>query len=83
MERIQKYYTIKKLERPYFKGRIIIFFFIRNLRIKKLSKKLNYKRVGPFKVKKKILKTVFELKLFNIIRLNLFNFHISLSELVL
>jgi len=40
-----------------------VYLFIRNITIKKLSKKLNYKKIGLFKVKKSIKNINFKLDL--------------------
>lgn len=41
-----EYYNIKKLEGLYIGRKDIVFFSICNFRIKRLNKKLNYKKVG-------------------------------------
>lgn len=66
-ERICKYYNVKRLEEPRLKRKDKVFFLIRNLYTKRLSKKLNYKKVRLFTVKKKILEIIFKLELLKII----------------
>lgn len=79
-ERIRKYYNIKRLEGPRLKRGDKVFLSIRNLRIKRLSKKLDHRRVGPFTVEEKISETAFKLKLLDTMRLRSSTFHISLLE---
>lgn len=60
-----------------------VFLFIRNLKIKRLSKKLDWKKVGLFKVKKKVLTSNYEFDLPSIIRLRSKVFYVSLLKPVL
>ena len=55
----------------------------RNLCIKRLSKKLDFKKIGLFKIKRKISILNYELDLPNTMRLRTKVFHISLFELAL
>ena len=57
-----------------------MFLLIRNLYIKRLSKKLDFKKIGLFKIAKKILTLNYELDLPKIIRLRTKVFHISLLK---
>ena len=59
-----------------------MFLLIRNLRIKRLSRKLDFKKIGLFKINKKILTLNYKLDLLKIIRLRTKVFHISLLKLV-
>ena len=59
-----------------------MFLLIRNLKIKRLSRKLNFKKVGPFKIVRKILTLNYELDLLATIRLRSKVFYISLFKLV-
>ena len=59
-----------------------MFLLIRNLRIKRLSKKLDFKKIGPFKIIKKISILNYELDLPKIIRLRTKVFYISLFKLI-
>ena len=56
---------------------------IRNIRTKRLSKKLDFKKIGLFKIKKKISTLNYELDLLEIIRLRTKVFYISLLKPVL
>ena len=55
------YYNLKRLEGPRFKEREKVLLSTRNLRTKEPSKKLDDRRAGPFKIKKKSLDVVFQL----------------------
>ncbi|OHF04617.1 hypothetical protein CORC01_00088, partial [Colletotrichum orchidophilum] len=50
-----------------FKKKNNIYFFRRNIKTKRLSDKLNYKKLKPFKIIKKVLLINFKLKLLNTI----------------
>jgi len=54
-----------------------VFLLIRNIKIKRLSRKLDFKKIGPFKVKRKISILNYELDLLEIIRLRTKVFYIS------
>jgi hypothetical protein len=64
------------------KKRDKIYLFRRNINIKKLSNKLDYKKLGPFKINKVIRLVNYYLELPKTINIY-FIFHISLLELVL
>jgi hypothetical protein len=57
----------------------IVYLLRRNIKIIKLSDKLNSKKIGPFKIKRNIRDISFKLQLPPIIRIHLI-FHISLLE---
>ena len=59
-----------------------MFLLIRNIYIKRPSKKLDFKKIGLFKITKKILTLNYKLDLPNIIRLRTKVFHISLLKLI-
>jgi len=46
-----------------------VYLFIRNIATKKSSKKLNYKKIGPFKIKRNIKSISFKLDLPKIIKI--------------
>lgn len=48
-ERIRKYYNNKRLEGPSLGEGDKVFLLTRNLRIKRPSKKLDYRKVGPLR----------------------------------
>jgi hypothetical protein len=58
-----------------------VYFFRRNIEITRPSNKLNYKKFGPFRVKRNIRDISYKLELLKIIRIYLV-FYISLLELV-
>ena len=57
----------------------MVYLIIKNIIIKRLNKKLNYKYIGPYLVIKKILKNNYELDLLLKVRIYLI-FYISLFE---
>lgn len=79
-EKIQQYYNKYRLKGPYLKEGNKIFLFARNIKIKRLSKKLNWKKIGLFKIKKKVLTLNYKLNLPSTIRLRSKVFHISLLK---
>src|SRR3954468_13985080 len=59
-----------------------VFLLTKFLRIKRLSKKLDFKRVRPFRIVKKVANSNYKLLLPNIIKVRSKVFYISLFELV-
>jgi hypothetical protein len=59
-----------------------VFLKIQNLKTKRLSEKLDFKKIGPFKIVRKILTLNYELALPKTIRLRTNIFYISLLKLV-
>ena len=57
----------------------MVYLIIKNITIKRFSKKLDYKYIGPYLVIKKILKNNYELDLLLKIRIYLI-FYVSLLE---
>ena len=53
---MSKYYNQKRLKGLTFSRKSIVYLVIKNIIIKQLSKKLDYKYIGLYKVIKKILK---------------------------
>jgi hypothetical protein len=68
-----------RLERPYLRGGDLVYLLRRNIKIIRLSDKLDLKKIGLFRVKRNIRDISFELKLFPIMRIYPI-FHISLLE---
>ncbi len=62
-----KYYNIKKITRPSFEKRNKIYLFNKNIIIKRLNNKLNFKKFRFFIIVFKILKYNYKLLLFKII----------------
>jgi hypothetical protein len=73
------YANKSRLEKSYFREGDLIYLLRRNIKIIRLSDKLDSKKIGPFKVKRNIRDINFELKLPLIIRIYPI-FHISLLE---
>ena len=57
-----------------------VYLFLRNLHSKWFSKKLNFKRYGPFRIKKKVTTSNYELDLPASIKVRIKVFYISLLE---
>jgi hypothetical protein len=68
-----------KLENPRLRERDIIYLLRRNIKITRLSNKLDSKKIGPFKIKRNIRDISFELQLPLIIRIYPI-FYVSLLE---
>jgi hypothetical protein len=74
------YYNKLKLERSRFKEGNLVYLLRRNIKTTKPSDKLDYKKFGPFKVKRNIKDISYELYLLPTIRIHPI-FYISLLEL--
>jgi hypothetical protein len=73
------YVNKSKLERSRLRGKDLVYLLRRNIKIIRLSDKLDLKKIDPFKIKRNIRDISFEFKLPLIIRIYLI-FHISLLE---
>jgi hypothetical protein len=73
------YANKSRLEGLYFRGRNLVYLIRRNIKITRLSDKLDSKKIGLFKVKRNIRDVSFELKLPLIIKIYPI-FHFSLLE---
>jgi hypothetical protein len=73
------YYNKLKFERPRFREKNLIYLLRRNIKTTKPSDKFNYKKFGPFKIKRNIKNINYELYLLLTIRIYLI-FHISLLK---
>jgi hypothetical protein len=78
-KRMKKYYDDKKVGGPTFKEGEMVYLAIKNITIKRPSHKLDYKYIGPYKIKRKISENNYELDLPLKVRLYPI-FHISLLE---
>jgi hypothetical protein len=78
-QRMTLYANKSRLGRPYFRGKDLIYLLRRNIKIIRLSDKLNLKKIDLFKVKRNIRDINFELELPLIMRIYPI-FHISLLE---
>src|SRR5437868_14045114 len=76
------YYDNKRSEGLDFKEGDKVFLSTKHLRTKRTSKKLDYKRIGLFRVTKKIRKVNYELDLPKLMRLRTNVFYVLLLELV-
>jgi hypothetical protein len=73
------YANKSRLEGPYLRGGDLIYLLRRNIKITRLSDKLDLKKIGPFKIKRNIRDISFEFK-FSLIMKIYSIFHISLLE---
>jgi len=62
--RIIKYYNIKKIKRLSFKEGGKVYLFYKNIIIKRLNNKLDFKKFGSFIIVQKILESNYKLSLF-------------------
>ena len=76
-----KYYNIKRIKRLFFKEKDKIYLFRKNITIKRLSDKLNFKKFGPFIIIRKILEFNYKLLLFKTIQIY-FIFYVFLLEFI-
>ena len=60
---IKRYYNLKVSKKPDLKGGDKVWLLYRNILNRRLSKKLNYVKLGLFKIKKKITEVNYELDL--------------------
>ena len=81
--RIKQYYDKYKLEGPRLKRRDKVYLILQNLRTKRLSKKLDFRKVRLFKVDEQISDNNYRLSLLATIRLKTYVFYISMLELAL
>ena len=63
LECIKRYYNLKIFKGPNLKGRNKVWLLHKNISSRWLSKKLNYIKLGPFKIKKKVIKVNYKLDL--------------------
>jgi hypothetical protein len=73
------YYNKSKLKGPRFREGDLVYLLRKNIKIIRLSNKLDYKKFGPFTVKRNIKDISYELYLLLTIRIYPV-FHISLLE---
>ena len=60
---IKRYYNLKVSEGPDLKEGNKVWLLYKNILSRRLSKKLNYIKLGPFKIKKKITEVNYKLDL--------------------
>jgi hypothetical protein len=73
------YYNKKRLKGLIFERGDMVYLLRRNFTTTRLSSKLNYKKVRPFKIAEKLLDTNYRLSLPRIMKIHDI-FHISLLE---
>ena len=78
---IKKYYNLKLFKGLNFKKRNKVQLLYKNFLNRRLSKKLNYIKLGLFKVKKKVIKINYKLDLLKWIKIYLVQY-IAILELV-
>src|SRR6266566_903309 len=66
-DRITKYYNIKRIKKPFFEERNKVYLFYKNIIIKRLNNKLDFKKFRPFTIIYKISEYNYKLLLFKII----------------
>ena len=62
-KRIKRYYNLKVFKGLYLKGGNKVWLLYKNILSRRLSKKLNYVKLGLFKIKKKITEVNYKLNL--------------------
>ena len=77
---MKDYYNLKRSKGPILEEGGKVYLLWRNIRSKRPYEKLDFKKYGPYKIKKKFLDLVYKLKLPKESRRHLV-FHISLLEL--
>jgi hypothetical protein len=77
---MKKFYDRTRLEGPYLEEGDKVYLISRNLCIKRLSRKLNFYKIGPFKIDKKISENNYILALPSTMQLRTNVFYISLLE---
>ena len=60
---MKRYYNAKRSKGPDFKEGDKVWLLYKNFKSWRLSKKLDYVRLGPFKITQKILLVIYKLKL--------------------
>jgi transposase InsO family protein len=78
-QRMKRYYNVKKVEGPTFKEGDMVYLSTKNITTKRPSHKLDYKYIGPYKVKRQVKKDVYDLDLPPKVRLHPV-YHISFLE---
>ena len=81
--RIKEHYDKHRLEGPCLERGDKVYLISRNIRTNRPSKKLDFKKIGPFKVDERVSDNNYRLSLLVTMRLRTYVFYISLLELVL
>ena len=78
--RMKKFYDKNKLEGPRLEVGYKVYLILRNLRTKRPSKKLDFRKIGLFRVSERISISNYRLSLLASIKLRIHVFYISLLE---
>ena len=78
--RMKEYYDKHRLEGPCLERGDKVYLISRNIRTNRPSKKLDFKKIGPFRVDERISDNNYRLSLLATMRLRTYVFHISLLE---
>jgi len=78
---MKQYYDKYRLEGPRLERGDKVYLISRNLRTSRPSKKLDFKKIRPFRIDERISNNNYRLSLLATIRLQTYVFHISLLEL--
>lgn len=79
-ERMRTNYDNKRVEGPTLQEGDHVYLFARNLHTKRPSRKLDFKKLGPFRIVKKVASSNYELDLPTSMKVRTKVFHISLLE---
>ena len=79
MERMAYYYDKSRSENPPFKEGNKVYLLGKNIRTKRPSKKLDYQKLGPYPITRKLSEVTYELKLPPDLKIHPI-FHVSLLE---
>lgn len=82
-QRIKHYYDKYRLEGPCLERGDKVYLTLRNLCIKRLSWKLDFKKIGPFRIEEKVSTSNYRLSLLVTMRVRTYVFHILFLELAL
>jgi hypothetical protein len=78
--RIKQYYDKYRLEGPRLERGDKVYLILRNLRISRLSRKLDFKKVRLFRIDERVSNNNYRLSLPATMRLRTYVFHVSLLE---
>ena len=78
--RIKQYYDKHRLEGPRLERGDKVYLISRNLRTSRPSRKLDFKKVGLFRIDERVSNNNYRLSLLATMRLRIYVFHISLLE---
>jgi hypothetical protein len=81
--RIKQHYDKRRLEGPRLERGDKVYLISRNLCTSRLNRKLDFKKIRPFRIDERVSSSNYRLSLLATIRLRTYVFHISLLELAL